>query len=487
MTDFIPGEAYRLDVKAADEKIIVDSWQNKIRADVVSDDGAIQVDVSTGKLYGPLIGNIEDVDGNVIFNSNAQVLRGDIEGNVYDSTGMSKLVDGMTGRILAPSQGNIIDSAGEVIVDTFNKTITATTFTGDLYGNVYGSISSDSVIYGTFSGDFNGTAYGEFFGESTGEHTGNVIGDLTGNVTGNVDGNLTGFLLGANLDTSEGAPEIAKITNLNTTIENHQYSFYGGLEHHLAADPDAVANGPIVMLGATRADTSVRAHLHHYNGQEIITLHDPIDPDCDTAPATIRGNFDGNFIYSDGETAQDALTVSSQGTVLHAVNGIVTIGGYITDDVDCDVNIFADAITIETSADEDLINVKKHGGTITNKTNLSAGDAIVSVYGQGYNGSAYADAGRFGLTAVGTPDPSANYVNTEFTVSLPSVSQGSIFTNTNKLSFNNSGVLSVPVFKANGHTFATRDALTAAAGMIIFNTNSNKFQGYTGSAWVDLH
>jgi hypothetical protein len=32
-----------------------------------------------------------------------------------------------------------------------------------------------------------------------------------------------------------------------------------------------------------------------------------------------------------------------------------------------------------------------------------------------------------------------------------------------------------------------RNALTAAAGMIIFNTTTSKFQGYDGSAWQDFH
>jgi len=36
-------------------------------------------------------------------------------------------------------------------------------------------------------------------------------------------------------------------------------------------------------------------------------------------------------------------------------------------------------------------------------------------------------------------------------------------------------------------TTVERDALTPAAGMIIYNTTDNKFQGRTGVAWVDLH
>ena len=35
-------------------------------------------------------------------------------------------------------------------------------------------------------------------------------------------------------------------------------------------------------------------------------------------------------------------------------------------------------------------------------------------------------------------------------------------------------------------TTAQRDALTAVKGMIIYNTTTNKFQGYEGSAWANL-
>jgi hypothetical protein len=37
------------------------------------------------------------------------------------------------------------------------------------------------------------------------------------------------------------------------------------------------------------------------------------------------------------------------------------------------------------------------------------------------------------------------------------------------------------------YTTTERDALVATEGMLIFNTTVKKFQGYTGTAWVDLH
>jgi hypothetical protein len=58
------------------------------------------------------------------------------------------------------------------------------------------------------------------------------------------------------------------------------------------------------------------------------------------------------------------------------------------------------------------------------------------------------------------------------------------------LSFNSKGRLSVPVIKTGVYDDATaRDAFVTVPekGMIIFNDDTNKFQGYDGSAWVDLN
>ena len=42
-------------------------------------------------------------------------------------------------------------------------------------------------------------------------------------------------------------------------------------------------------------------------------------------------------------------------------------------------------------------------------------------------------------------------------------------------------------FKVASFTTAQRDAKTSENGDIIYNTTTNKFQGYANSAWVDLH
>lgn len=43
------------------------------------------------------------------------------------------------------------------------------------------------------------------------------------------------------------------------------------------------------------------------------------------------------------------------------------------------------------------------------------------------------------------------------------------------------------LFKAPSYTTNERDALRPKKGMIIYNDTTSKFQGYTGSAWVDFN
>ena len=50
MTDFIPGDSYRLDIVGADSSIIIDSWLSQVKASVVNKDGQLQVDTTFGKL-----------------------------------------------------------------------------------------------------------------------------------------------------------------------------------------------------------------------------------------------------------------------------------------------------------------------------------------------------------------------------------------------------------------------------------------------------
>ena len=48
-------------------------------------------------------------------------------------------------------------------------------------------------------------------------------------------------------------------------------------------------------------------------------------------------------------------------------------------------------------------------------------------------------------------------------------------------------ISSTNIFLSPRLTTTERDALTAVASMVIFNTTTNKHQGYNGSSWNDFY
>ena len=471
MTDFIPGSAYRLDIITEDNVIIVDSWQGQIKASVVDNNGVVLVDVDTGNLYGSLVGTVEDINGNTVLSSTGD-LTGSVTGSVYDDQGVLAF-DGLTGTILADVAGDVVDSSGDIIVDTSTKSIVADSITGAFYGDLTGSITADSVIYGTFNGDFNGTSYGDFFGDTTGTHTGDVVGDVVGDVTGDVVGSLTGELLAIH----PGDSSATRLTGHNNTGGYDQWEFYGGLAHPVYPAEDAVARGPIVNIGATRADTEVRANLNHYDGTPVMRLSVESSP---AYKADFMGRLVGAVAYdTEGDNGiVNIISGESNGTLISGVNDKINIGSE-----EDEVNIIADSLSIQT----DSIDSLSHRGSNSNKTSLLNNDELLSIESWGYNGTEYKRGGLFGFKVDGTPDAAGNTIPSSFGVQLSTSANTHVTNTANRLDFNNKGVLEVPVFKARGTTFADRDSMTAEAGMILFNTSNNKFQGYDGTSWVDLH
>jgi hypothetical protein len=55
-----------------------------------------------------------------------------------------------------------------------------------------------------------------------------------------------------------------------------------------------------------------------------------------------------------------------------------------------------------------------------------------------------------------------------------------------RLEYKHDGSLKVKTFWASGTTFSERDGMSPKEGMIIFNKNSKKFEGYNGTSWVEL-
>lgn len=454
MTDFIPGEGYRLDVLGADDSVLVDSWAGQIKADVVDINGNIQVDTVGGKIYGPIIGDIHDIDGTVLYDSSVGKFTVDIQGDILDTNG-ELLLDGLSRTLTGDVQGHVVGADGSVIVDYQNNEIRADVIYGDLIGDVTGNITSSGTITGTFSGDFNGTAYGDFFGDvtgnTTGNHTGNVIGDLTGNVIGNVKGNLQSTI--TTLD----------ITTYSEELEQHLW--LGGIAH-----PDSVG-APVLKLGATKQETYLTANLSNLDGSPAVQITD--------TGATFHGKLVGGI--GDGQ-GTNVLTITNTNLDLYHTN--VDILG--------DEKVSIRSPYIEKHFEIGTVDPKEvvysYKGTYENKLALSSGNVAHSTSVEIYDGAGFKEIGNMAFVVDPTKTidtnnsfaPGVLVINLSDGIKDPS-------SNSNRFIFDNSGKFTTSSMKLDSTTFAQRDSMTAEAGTIIFNSSNNKFQGYTGSGWVDLH
>ena len=471
MADFIPGEGYRLDIIAADETTIVDSWAGQIKGDVVAVDGSIMVDVNSGKIYGPMIGNIEDIDGTIKYDADLGIFKTDLVGDVKDVNG-NIVVDADLGVLNGSVIGDVIATDGNVIVDATSKIIDADAIHGTFYGDLVGNVSTEGSISGTFVGDFNGTGYGEFFGDFTGNVTGNLNGDVVGNLTGNVEGNLIGRLMIDETTTLTSPPD-----------ENHnQWSFLGGVGHPID-NPEDYCNGPIIKIGAERWQSSLRGHIEHYDGTPVLWL-DHLGGSAHKAQ--FYGKVRGPVADKDDN---QVLFTDDEGVHLVSISGKLCIGSmtdYVVNEIEHRAGQITNYVPIDNSRPMN-INYSSRG---ENNAPLAVQpfDLVYSNNTYAHNGDGYVSAGSIAFAV----DPDANVttssagIKSGFIVSL-SDGDKTHTQNLNRLEFSSDGALKVKTFHASGTTFSERDSMTPKEGMIIFNKNSKKFQGYTGTEWVDLH
>jgi hypothetical protein len=136
--------------------------------------------------------------------------------------------------------------------------------------------------------------------------------------------------------------------------------------------------------------------------------------------------------------------------------------------------------------DSASLQIRNARGTFEVPTVNSPGDLIAPIQGYAYDGVGYTSVGSFGMATDPSTAISTGSVGGAFFISAQKTTGGD-----SRLLFDSAGILFAPILKPGSFTDTTRNALTPAVGMIIYNTTSNKFQGYqnTGGVtleWVDL-
>lgn len=213
--------------------------------------------------------------------------------------------------------------------------------------------------------------------------------------------------------------------------------------------------------------------------------------DSITAP-----QFIGNLYNTDDTLVIDNGIIYAR-SIVNTRNEPLIIGSENTSDV----NIHSKRINIATTAkslDDDLgvtaIKFSFCNEGNGDSKNLKGNNFIGLINCEGYIDNEYKDIGMMGFLLDSYIEEDSETISSYFVVRaddgdmLPD--QDNVTPTTSHTVFNQSltfgkKTLSAPIFKVGSHV--NYETINPQKGMILFNDTLGKFQGFTGSEWVDLH
>ena len=411
-------------------------------------------------------------------NIHAVRLDGDVEGSVFadDSTLLvdavnnivpSAVVSGTEATNWNTAYGWGDHSTQNYIVDGTADAITATMVAEDV-------ITSRELANGI---SFNGTFDGDLTGDVTGNVTGNVTGDvkgsgaqtvlatntgpsdaalsvlsvtattLSGTLTGNVTGNTAGYHTGDVKGSVFGDDSTVIVDAVNNTL-------IGNVTGDLTGNSAGTHTGAVV--GNAAGD-----HTGTFTGNVFTTLIDSADSSAITVTPAVVMNSD--------------LTVDSSVSI-GGITGVViddnNINAYSASNptklainsICADANDYTTELVIDSN-----VNVT-NDLTVTGKLSAFGDRAITAIHRTALSET---NSGFFITEYAGSvTDPAELQDIANYTIKTKIVEDVADFGTAVKFA---------------SMTTTERNALTAAAGMVVFNTTDTKLQVYTGSAWADLH
>lgn len=220
---------------------------------------------------------------------------------------------------------------------------------------------------------------------------------------------------------------------------------------------------------------------------------------------SVIGDVKGSVFADDSTTMVDSVnSILSNGIINLELNQISSIGGYnpfgfTTDNLligsVTNPNIIVSygsgtlAVFVGTTAgpfNSSSIQIRNARGTLASPLASAAGDLISPIQGYAYDGVGWNLTGSFGMATDPSVAIGVGAIAGTFFASVYDAVGGE-----KRLIFDSKGALVVPIVQTGSYTTTARNLLTAAVGMMIYNTTDNKFQGYqnTGGTtlqWVDL-
>ena len=396
-------------------------------------------------------GTITPAEGELIFTTDTKkIYAGD------GSTVGGRIVSGINNVLedITPQLGGNLDINNKDILGTGNinvtGSVTATNFIGDYKGSIVGddssvlvdavnnkitgvvdttSVTATTIAVTTLNGaTVNGTTF-----------NGNLIGGVTGNVVGNLDGDVTGSLFADDSTAMVDAQNKKFTGDLTGNVT-------GNILGNAAGDHTGTFNGTITAAGTLDGDLTGSVFA-----DDSTMIVDGVNSNVNAINITSTGTFTANFI-------QGAANTKLTGSNTHAT-----------------------------------LELRNNNGASALANDTSVGRII---FGEDDTGAYW------------TQDCTKNYlIFSPNPTGTPNYGQFIQFWNDGRLQIRGEtgssgfdGISRAPaaVLEVYGNAQVTqelllgnmttteRDALTAANGMIIYNTTLNKFQGYENGAWANL-
>ena len=408
----------------------------------------------------------------------AAKLDGDVSGSVFadDSTLLvdavnniipSAVVSGTEATNWNTAYGWGDHSTQNYIVDGTADAITATMVAEDV-------ITSRELANGI---SFNGT----FDGDLTGDVTGNV----TGNVTGDVKGSGAQTVLAANTGPSDAALSVLSVTattlsgTLTGNVTGNTAGYHtGDVKGSVFGDDstvivDAVNNTLIGNVTGDLTGNSAGTHTGAVVGN---------------AAGDHTGTFTGNVFTTLIDSADSSAITVTPAVVMNSeltVDSSVSIGG-ITGVVidDNNINAYSASNPTKLAINSICADANDYTTELVIDSNVNVTNDL-TVTGKL---SAFGDRAITAIHRTALSETNSGFFITEYAGSVTDPAELQDIANyTIKTKIVEDVADFGTAVKFASMTTTERNALTAAAGMVVFNTTDTKLQVYTGSAWADLH
>ena len=307
------------------------------------------------------------------------------------------------------------------------------------------------------------------------------------NLLVNGDGNIVDSLSNIILDVNAGALTGSVFANdFELLVDSSTRRFLGDVRGSIRNDDN------VVVL-----DHQTRTFFGDVRDGSIIGNDSSVVLDTETR--TFFGDVRGS-VFGDDSTV---LIDGTNGEIVGNVNNLLIT----TERVDISIEGFDStplSITTSTNGGNACnVNFFASRTSVANPTVLVAGDSIIDLNSSGWDGVEYIPAAAIKLgvdkytTAIGTGIVPGRIVFLTFNESGTTGASNAMTFNrfgnlgigkddpAQKLDVQGNGVFAGFVQFGSLDTTA-RNALSAANGMVIYNTTDNRFQGYQNGAWINL-